>query len=130
MPIHHMVDGAPHPPAPLSNAVEADGWVFLSGLTGTDPRNPQAALPVGAEAQTQRTLENLQTVLNGLQLDLTHVVTARVFLKDLKGDYADMNTAYARFFAEGQYPARTCIGVAELPGGALVEIDFIARRPE
>lgn len=129
LPVHHKIEGAPQPPAPLTNAVEVDGWVYLSGLTGTDQRNRAAGLPDGVEAQTRRTMENLNVVLAGVGLKMENVVSARVFLTHFKRDYSGMNKAYEAFFEAGNYPARTCVGVSELPGGALVEIDFVARRP-
>ena len=68
-------------------------------------------------------------VLEGLGLGLEHVVAARVFLTRFQADYAAMNAAYTPYFPAARLPARTCIGVTGLARDALVEIDFIARRP-
>ncbi|MDQ0509360.1 RidA family protein [Ancylobacter amanitiformis] len=125
-----MIPGAPTPVAPFSHAVEADGWVFVTGQMPTWPDDDSRPLPEGAEAQTRRVMDNLVIVLAGLGLDLSHVVQARVYLTEFKRDYPEMNTAYASYFPENRRPARTCVGVTGLARDALVEIDFIARRPD
>jgi len=128
-PIFHLVAGAPDPVAPFSHAVEADGWVFVTGqmpFTGTSVDEPY---PEGIEAQTHQVIGNLDTVLRGVGLTLGDVLQARVYLARFEQDYAGMNTAYATHFAAGRRPARTCVGVTALARGALVEIDFVARRP-
>ncbi len=127
--LFHMVRGAPTPVAPFSHAVEADGWVFLTGQMPTLPNNDAAPLPEGIEAQTRRVMDNLVIVLNGLGLSLPHVVSARVFLTRFEQDYAPMNAVYLSYFPADRLPARTCVGVTGLARGALVEIDLIARRP-
>ena len=129
LPLHHMIAGGPRPVAPFSHAVEADGWVFVTGQMPTDPAAPDAALPEGITAQTRRVMDNLVIVLEGLGLSLANVTMARVYLTEFHRDYAQMNTAYATYFPEGERPARTCIGVSGLALHALVEIDLVARRP-
>ncbi|WP_244293974.1 RidA family protein [Pannonibacter carbonis] len=129
LPIHHMIPGGPRPVAPFSHAVEADGWVFVTGQMPTDPNAPDAPLPEGVAAQTARVMENLKLVLAGVGLGLEHVTMARVYLTEFERDYAAMNETYRDFFIPGRLPARTCIGVTGLAVGALVEIDLIARRP-
>jgi reactive intermediate/imine deaminase len=129
-PLFHMIEGAPTPVAPFSHAVEADGWVFITGQMPTDPDDDDRPLPKGVEGQTQKVMENLQAVLAGLGLGLEHVVAARVFITRFEDDYAAMNAVYASYFPSDRRPARTCIGVTGLARGALVEIDMIARRPD
>jgi 2-iminobutanoate/2-iminopropanoate deaminase len=127
--IFHMIEGAPDPVAPFSHAVEADGWVFVTGqmpFTGSSNASPY---PQGIEAQTRQVMENLKRVLAGCGLGLEHVVSARVFLAHFEEDYERMNAVYAGYFAAGRRPARTCVGVTALARGARVEIDFIVRRP-
>jgi reactive intermediate/imine deaminase len=124
-----MVPGAPTPVAPFSHAVEVDGWVFLTGQMPTDPHDDGAPLPAGIEAQTRRVMDNLILVLRGVGLGLEHVVSARVFLTDFERDYAPMNAVYKSYFPVDRLPARTCVGVTALARKALVEIDFIARKP-
>jgi 2-iminobutanoate/2-iminopropanoate deaminase len=128
-PLFHMIAGAPDPVAPFSHAVEQDGWVFLTGqmpFTGTANDSPY---PEGIEAQTHQVFANLRQVLQGIGLDLEHVLSARVFLRFFDEDYALMNEVYQSYFAAGRRPARTCVGVTGLARGARVEIDFVARRP-
>ncbi|POF32314.1 RidA family protein [Roseibium marinum] len=129
LPIHHMVDRAPRPVAPFSHAVEADGWMFVTGQMPTDPNAPDASLPDGIAAQTVRVMENLELVLAGVDLGLENVTFVRVYLTEFKRDYQTMNEAYQAFFPEGRLPGRTCVGVSGLAVDALVEIDLIARRP-
>ena len=123
-----MVPGAPTPVAPFSHAVEADGWVFVTGqmpFTGTANDSPY---PDGIEAQTRQVMENLKRVLAGCDLGLEHVVAARVFLTSFEEDYERMNAVYANYFPPNKRPARTCVGVTALARGARVEIDLVARR--
>ena len=130
--LFHLFGAAPEPVAPYSHAVEADGWVFLTGQIPTEPgagAGAEAAIPDGIEAQTRRTMDNLVIVLEELGLDLGHVVAARVFLTRFEEDYDAMNAAYRSCFPADRLPARTCIGVTALARGVRVEIDFIARRP-
>lgn len=130
MPDFHMIQGAPRPVAPFSHAVEADGWVILTGQMPTDPEAPDAPLPEGIEAQTRRVMENLGLVLGGLGLDLSHLVQCRCYLTRFERDYAGFNATYAGYFPTDRRPARTTIGVTALALGALVEIDGLARRPQ
>jgi len=124
-----MIPGAPAPVAPFSHAVEVDGWVFLTGQMPTDPGDDTKPLPDGIEAQTRRVMDNLLLVLNGAGLGLEHVVAVRAFLTQFERDYAAMNDVYRSYFAPDRLPARTCVGVTALARRALVEIDFVARRP-
>jgi reactive intermediate/imine deaminase len=124
-----MIAGAPTPVAPFSHAVEADGWVFLTGQMPTLPGDDAAPLPDGIEAQTRRVMDNLIIVLRGIGLGLQHVVAVRVFLTRFDDDYASMNAVYSSYFPPDRLPARTCVGVTALARGALVEIDLVARRP-
>ncbi len=129
LPSRHQLSGFPPTISPASHAVEADGWVHLTGQLGRDLQDPEAPLPEGIGAQTARTLDNLRLTLAALGLGLDHVVAVRVYLRDFERDYEAMNAVYARAFAPDARPARTCIGVAGLARGALVEMDCIARRP-
>ena len=124
-----MIAGGPRPVAPFSHAVEDDGWVILTGQMPTDPAAPDAPLPEGVVAQTRRVMENLRIVLDGLGLDLSHIVQCRVFLTEFERDYAAFNETYQGYFPPDRRPARTTVGVTALAVGALVEIDCIARRP-
>jgi reactive intermediate/imine deaminase len=123
---HHRVAGAPDPIAPFSHAVEANGFVFV---TGQMPFTSAMTYPEGIAAQTRQVMENLKRVLAGCGLGLENVVSGRVFITHFERDYAGMNAVYRSYFAADKLPARTCIGVTALAREALVEIDFIARRP-
>jgi 2-iminobutanoate/2-iminopropanoate deaminase len=127
-PVFHLVAGAPDPVAPFSHAVEADGWVFLTGQMPFPGTSVDEPYPEGIEAQTHQVIRNLDTVLRGLGLGLGHVVSARIFLTRFDEDYAPMNAVYASYFPAGRRPARTCVGVSALAKGARVEIEFVARR--
>ena len=128
-PLYHMVDCAPTPVAPFSHAVEADGWVLLTGQMPTHPDDDSRPLAKAIEDQTRRVMDNLIIVLADLGLGLEHVVSARVYLIRFDKDYAAMNRVYASYFPPDRLPARTCVGVTGLARGALVEIDMMARRP-
>jgi reactive intermediate/imine deaminase len=128
-PLFHLLGSAPTPVAPFSHAVEADGWVLLTGQMPTDPDDDSRPLPQGIVAQTHRVMENLKIVLGELGLGLEHVVQARIYLTDFHGDYAAMNDTYASYFPTNRRPARTCVGVTGLAREAVVEIDMVARRP-
>jgi 2-iminobutanoate/2-iminopropanoate deaminase len=125
---HHMISGAPDPVAPFSHAVEADGWVYLTGQMPFSGVSIDEPYPQGIEAQTHQVLHNLRTVLRGVGLDLKHVVQVRVYLLHFERDYAAMNAVYAGTFPAGRRPARTCVGVNGLAKGALIEIDMVAHR--
>ena len=127
-PIFHMIAGAPDPVAPFSHAVEADGWVFITGQMPFTGTSIDAPYPEGIEAQTHQVMKNLQVVLQGCGLGLADVLSARIYLTHFDADYAAMNAVYASYFAAGRRPARTCIGVTDLAKGARVEIDMVARR--
>lgn len=112
------------PPAvgPYSQAVIAGGLIFTAGQLGIDPRTGELA--EGIEAQTRQALTNLGAILKSAGNSLDRVVKTTVFLAHLE-DFAAMNTVYSEFFPL-QPPARSTVGAAQLPRGALVEIEVIA----
>lgn len=112
--LHHMIAAGPRPVAPFSHAVEADGWVFVTGQMPTDPAAPDAPLPEGVEAQTKQVMNNLETVLGGIGLALQHVTMVRIYLTQFERDYAALNAIWPRFFEPGKLPARTTVGVTAL----------------
>jgi len=128
MPDFHLFSNGPRPVAPFSHAVEADGWVILTGQMPTDPNAPDAALPEGIEAQTRRVMENLALILKELDLTLADVVQCRAYLTEFERDYAAFNETYQSYFDPDRRPARTTIGVTALAVGALVEVDCVAKR--
>jgi 2-iminobutanoate/2-iminopropanoate deaminase len=110
---------------PYSQAIEADGLVFLSGQTPIDPRTGQL-ISDDIKEQTTQSFRNLFKVLAAAGMTGESVIKVNVFLTDMK-NFKDMNEVYARQFSE-PYPARTTIGVRELPLGAQIEIEMVARR--
>ena len=110
---------------PYSHAVDAGELLYLSGQTPIDPSTGKL-LPGDIGAQTEQCFKNLAVVLGAAGLSLEDVVKVNVFLTDM-GNFAAMNAVYAKQF-NAPYPARTTIGVASLPLGAIIEIEMIARR--
>ncbi|MEO7156171.1 MAG: RidA family protein [Vicinamibacterales bacterium] len=127
-PIFHLLADAPKPVAPYSHAVEAGGFVFITGQLATDPDNDAMPIPAGIEAQTRKVMDNLRRVLTGVGLGFDSVVQVRIFLTDFNADYAAMNRIYAGHFAPDRLPARTTVGVTHLARGGIIEIDMIAVR--
>ena len=127
-PLFHMAARAPSPVAPFSHAVEVDGWVLITGQMPNDAADEAAPLPPDIEGQTRNVMANLTAVLNSLELQLEHVVMARVYLTHFQEAYARMNEVYRSYFTPGRLPARTCIGVTGLALSARVEIDLLAKR--
>jgi len=126
--IFYLLPDAPKPVAPYSHAVEAGGFVFVTGQLATDPDDDSLPIPPGIEAQTHKVMDNLIRVLKGCRLTLADVVCVRIFLTDFNGDYAKMNEIYATYFAADKRPARTTVGVTGLARCGIIEIDMIAIR--
>jgi 2-iminobutanoate/2-iminopropanoate deaminase len=114
---------APFQGAPYSQAVKANGLVFVSGQLALRPGEKEL-VPGGIAEQTEQVLANLRAILEAAGSDLDRLVKTTVFLQDL-GDFAAMNEVYARHVPETP-PARSTVEVARLPSGALVEIEAIA----
>ena len=108
---------------PYSQAIRANGFVFISGQIPVDPATQQLVAGDVA-AQTERVLQNLSAILKAAGSSLEKVVKAGVFLKNMS-DFAAMNEVYGRYFTEAP-PARSTVEVARLPKDVLVEIDVIA----
>lgn len=114
------IPGAVDPIGPYSHAVAANGFVFVSGQ---GPLNPQTGeVPELFTQQVRQTLENIRTILRGVNLDMHDVVKVQVFLSDL-ANFSAFNEVYREYFPE-DYPVRTTVGVQLLD--ILVEIDCIA----
>ena len=110
---------------PYSHAVDADGFMFLSGQTPLDPATGKL-VEGGIQEQTQQCFINLFNVLKSCGLTPDDVQKVNVFLTDMN-DFSQMNEVYAQQFSQ-PYPSRTTIGVAALPLGAQIEIELIAKR--
>ena len=116
-------DKGPKAIGPYSQAIRANGFIFISGQVAFDPATSQLVEGDVAK-QTARVLENLKAIAEAAGSSLEKAVKATVFLKDMN-DFAAMNEVYARYFTH-QPPARSTVEVARLPRDVRVEIDLIA----
>lgn len=118
-------DHAPKAVGPYSQAVEANGLVFISGQI---PINPQISSVVegGIKEQTEQVLKNIGAILKEAGLDYSNVVKTTCLLSDMD-NFVAMNEVYAKYFTSDM-PARAAYGVVKLPLGVLVEIECIAAR--
>ena len=123
--IIHTSD-APAAIGPYSQAVKFGKYLFTSGQLGLNPVTGELA--EGVEAQTEWALRNLGAILKENDMEYTDVLKTTVFVADL-ADFAKVNAVYQTFF-EGDFPARSCVQVAALPKGGLVEIECIAAKKE
>ena len=113
---------APDAIGPYSQAVTVNAFVFTSGQIGIDPRSGQIE-ETGIEGQARQAILNLASILEAAGSGLEKAVKTTCFLQNM-ADFAAFNEVYARFFPNR--PARSCVEVAALPKGALVEIEVIA----
>jgi 2-iminobutanoate/2-iminopropanoate deaminase len=114
---------APFQGAPYSQAIRANGLVFVSGQLALRPDHAEiVSEEIGA--QTEQVFDNLQAILEEAGTTLDRLVKTTVFLTDL-GDFAGMNEVYQRRVGE-PFPARATVGISQLPSGAKVEIEAVA----
>jgi len=111
---------------PYSTAVEANGFIFLSGQLPIDPATGEIIREI--RHATRQVLVNIRTVLADTGLSLSSIVKTTIFLKDIS-DFAAVNEIYAGFFPQ-EPPARSTIEVSNLPKGAPLEIEAIATRKQ
>ena len=114
---------APFQGAPYSQAIKANGLVFVSGQLSLRPGDKEL-LATDIAGQTEQVFANLRAILEEAGTSLDNLVKTTVFLQDL-GDFAGMNEVYAKHVGDSP-PARSTVEVAALPSGALVEIEAIA----
>ena len=112
------------PVGPFTQAIEVGGFLYLSGQVGQDPATGKL-VEGGIVAETERVFQNLSAVLKAAGKSFDHVARAGVYLTSIS-DFAAMNGIYAKYFSQ-PFPARTTIGVADLPLGACVEIDLVVK---
>ena len=116
---------APAAIGPYSQAIEANGMLFLSGQLPVNPATGE--FPEGGiTEQTTQSFENIKSILEEAGLTTANIVKTTVFLADM-ALFGEMNAVYAKYF-DGAFPARSAIAVKALPKGALVEIECIAVR--
>jgi len=121
-----QTDEAPAPVGPYSQAVEANGFLFLSGQLGIDPETGEMATDV--RGQAAQVFANLGAVLAGAGLGPHDVVKVNAFLADMD-DFKVFNDIYSDFFGEHR-PARAAVQVARLPLDGLIEVEAVARTRE
>jgi 2-iminobutanoate/2-iminopropanoate deaminase len=120
-------EGAPKAIGPYSQAVVANGFLYASGQIPIDPATGEL-VSGGIEAAVERVFDNIEAILRSVGASLDDVVKTSVYLLRMS-DFAAMNAVYARRLGSHR-PARSTVAVAELPKGASVEIEVIARvRP-
>ncbi len=117
-------DQAPAPVGPYSQAVAANGMLYVSGQIALDP-NSGAILLGDIQKETHQVMRNLKAVLEAAGASLEDVVKCTIFMADMK-DYNAINQVYAEYFAEDNAPAREAVEVARLPKDVNVEISCIA----
>ena len=115
---------APQAIGPYSQAVEANGFVFVSGQIPIVPATGQ--IPEGIEAQTEQVMRNIGAILEAAGLTYSNVVKTTVLLKSI-ADFTTMNGIYAKYFTT-DCPARAAFEVSALPKGALIEVEVIAAK--
>ena len=113
---------APGAVGPYVQAVKVNGMVYCSGQLGIDPA--VGKMPEGVEAQAHCSMKNMGTILKEAGSDYNKIVKTTIFLADMN-DFAKVNEIYKSYFGE-EYPARSCVQVAKLPLGGLVEVECIA----
>lgn len=110
-------------PAPVSPATKAGGFIFVSGQCGYDMVKG-CFFGDDIETQTRGALQNMADVLEAAGSDLDHVLKVNIYLSDVN-DFPVVNSIYKEFFG-GPKPARTCVQIAKIPLGALVEMEAVA----
>ena len=114
---------APGALGPYSQAVEIDNLVYTSGQLGICPKSGE--LKEGVKEQTRQALENVKAILEEAGLGMNNIIKTLVFIQDMN-DFGAVNEIYAEYINGDVLPARSCVEVAKLPKGGLVEIEVIA----
>ena len=118
-----QTDNAPKAIGPYAQAIKANGFIYTAGQIPIDPKTGNF-VEGGITAQTRQVLENLNAVLEAAGSSLDRVIKTTVFLKNM-AEFAAMNEVYGEYLGMVK-PARSTVAVAELPRGALIEIDLVA----
>lgn len=118
---------APAALGPYSQGIVAGGFFFASGQVPIDPATGELAGET-VEAQARQVFANLKQVLAAAGCGFADVLKTTVFLTDL-ANFAEVNSIYAEYFVE-PFPARSCVQIAALPKGSLLEVELIAKIPE
>jgi len=126
MPVKVETTEAPQAVGPYSQAIKANGFLFISGQIPLDPKSGQMAA-IDIVSQTKQVMENLRAVLKAEGLTFADVVKTTIYLTDLV-DFSQVNEIYGSYF-ESDPPARATVQVAALPKMAKVEIEAVAALP-
>lgn len=119
-------ENAPRAIGPYSQATITQGFLYTSGQLGLDPQTGRLA--PGVEAQAHAAMRNIGAILQAASCDYDAIVKTTIFVADLK-DFSLINAVYESYF-EGAFPARSCVQVAALPMGGLVEIECVSALAE
>lgn len=114
---------APQPAGPYSQAVIANGMIYVAGQVGRHPET-RALAKGGTAAECKQIMENIKAILQEAGTDMSAIVKTNIYLTDVN-DFAEINKIYGSYFTDN-FPARTTVGVAALPGGSHIEIAVIA----
>jgi len=117
-------DNAPKAIGPYSQAIEANGMLFISGQIPVNPAT--GTIPEGIEAQTEQVMKNIEAILTAAGYDFKDVIKSTCLLSDI-ANFKAMNEVYATYYKE-DCPARAAFAVKDLPMGVLVEIETIAAK--
>lgn len=118
-----QIPNAPAPIGPYSQAILANGMLFISGQCPINPKTGLLEMET-IESATHLVMSNIEKLLHAAEMDFTHIVKCSIFLKDL-GDFQKVNAVYATYF-DSVPPARETVEVARLPLDATIEISCIA----
>ena len=117
---------APAPIGPYSQAIEANGFVYISGQIAIDPATGNLYTGDDIKIETTQVMENLKAIITAADCNMMDVVKCTIFLKDM-ADFAEVNSVYAEYFPE-YAPARETVAVVGLPKNARVEISAVVRK--
>ena len=120
-----QIPNAPAPIGPYSQAILANGMLFISGQCPINPKTGLLEMET-IESATHLVMSNIEKLLHEAEMDFTHIVKCSIFLKDL-GDFQKVNAVYATYF-DSVPPARETVEVARLPLDASIEISCIAMK--
>lgn len=120
-----FTEHAPKAIGPYSQAIEKNGFLYISGQVPIDPATGKV-VEGGIKEQTERVMKNIGAILNAAGYDYSHVIKCTCLLSDMV-NFGAMNEVYGQYFTEN-FPARAAYGVVKLPLGALIEVEVIAAK--
>ena len=115
---------APSPIGPYNQAVIANGFMYISGQVGMNPKTGKI-IKDSISDETEQVMKNLSSILNEASISFKNVVKSTIFLSDMN-DFSLVNEVYGKYFDENKAPARETVQVSKLPLGVNVEISMIA----